>query len=326
MNKCNGCGAILQTTDAAKEGYAISLSHTLCNRCFRIQNYNEYEKVEKTNEEFVPILKIISETNSLVVLVVDILNINKDLKYLTSHLSNDILLVLTKRDVLPYSLNDEKLLSYDYGINYIDAVMISSNKNYGLDELYEKINYYKKDKKVYVVGYSNVGKSTLINKLIYHYSDLKTTITTSMLPSTTLDMIEVPITDDLILVDTPGIIEDGNIINYVEPNLLKKIICKKEIKPITYQVKQKQVIMIEDIGYIECENVNNFTFYMSNLLKIDRKFKDIKKQNLKEHIIRVKEHQDIVILGLGFIKTTNQDTLKVYLLDGVDIYTRTSLI
>lgn len=326
MNKCNGCGAILQTTDAAKEGYAISLSHTLCNRCFRIQNYNEYEKVEKTNEEFVPILKKISETNSLVVLVVDILNINKDLKYLTSHLSNDILLVLTKRDVLPYSLNDEKLLSYDYGINYIDAVMISSNKNYGLDELYEKINYYKKNKKVYVVGYSNVGKSTLINKLIYHYSDLKTTITTSMLPSTTLDMIEVPITDDLILVDTPGIIEDGNIINYVEPNLLKKIICKKEIKPITYQVKQKQVIMIEDIGYIECENVNNFTFYMSNLLKIDRKFKDIKKQNLKEHIIRVKEHQDIVILGLGFIKTTNQDTLKVYLLDGVDIYTRTSLI
>lgn len=326
MNKCNGCGAILQTTDAAKEGYAISLSHTLCNRCFRIQNYNEYEKVEKTNEEFVPILKKISETNSLVVLVVDILNINKDLKYLTSHLSNDILLVLTKRDVLPYSLNDEKLLSYDYGINYIDAVMISSNKNYGLDELYEKINYYKKDKKVYVVGYSNVGKSTLINKLIYHYSDLKTTITTSMLPSTTLDMIEVPITDDLILVDTPGIIEDGNIINYVEPNLLKKIICKKEIKPITYQVKQKQVIMIEDIGYIECENVNNFTFYMSNLLKIDRKFKYIKKQNLKEHIIRVKEHQDIVILGLGFIKTTNQDTLKVYLLDGVDIYTRTSLI
>ena len=326
MNKCNGCGAILQTTDAAKEGYAISLSHTLCNRCFRIQNYNEYEKVEKTNEEFVPILKRISETNSLVVLVVDILNINKDLKYLTSHLSNDILLVLTKRDVLPYSLNDEKLLSYDYGINYIDAVMISSNKNYGLDELYEKINYYKKDKKVYVVGYSNVGKSTLINKLIYHYSDLKTTITTSMLPSTTLDMIEVPITDDLILVDTPGIIEDGNIINYVEPNLLKKIICKKEIKPITYQVKQKQVIMIEDIGYIECENVNNFTFYMSNLLKIDRKFKDIKKQNLKEHIIRVKEHQDIVILGLGFIKKTNQDNLKVYLLDGVDIYTRTSLI
>ena len=58
----------------------------------------------------------------------------------------------------------------------------------------------------------------------------------------------------------------------------------------------------------------------------DERRKVLNGENLKEHIIRVKEHQDIVILGLGFIKTTNQDTLKVYLLDGVDIYTRTSLI
>lgn len=326
MNKCTGCGVTLQNIDSNKIGYTISNEHTLCNRCFRIQNYNEYQKIEKTNEEFLPILKQISETNSLVVLVVDILNINKDLKYITSHLKNDIILVLTKRDVLPYSLKDEKLLSYDYGIKYIDSVMISSNKNYGLDELYEKINYYKKDKNVYIVGYSNVGKSTLINKMIYNYSKEETTITTSMLPSTTIDMIEVKINEELTLIDTPGIIEDGNIINYVEPSLLKKIICKKEIKPMTYQVKQKQVIMIDDIGYIECEDINNFTFYMSNLLKIERKFKEVKNQNFKEHVIRVKEHQDIVILGLGFIKVSNPDTLKIYLLDGVDIYTRTSLI
>ena len=326
MNKCTGCGVILQNIDSNKIGYTISNEHTLCNRCFRIQNYNEYQKIEKTNEEFLPILKQISETNSLVVLVVDILNINKDLKYITSHLKNDIILVLTKRDVLPYSLKDEKLLSYDYGIKYIDSVMISSNKNYGLDELYEKINYYKKDKNVYIVGYSNVGKSTLINKMIYNYSKEETTITTSMLPSTTIDMIEVKINEELTLIDTPGIIEDGNIINYVEPSLLKKIICKKEIKPMTYQVKQKQVIMIDDICYIECEDINNFTFYMSNLLKIERKFKEVKNQNFKEHVIRVKEHQDIVILGLGFIKVSNPDTLKIYLLDGVDIYTRTSLI
>lgn len=326
MNKCTGCGVILQNTDSNKIGYTISNEHTLCNRCFRIQNYNEYQKIEKTNEEFLPILKQISETNSLVVLVVDVLNINKDLKYVTSHLKNDILLVLTKRDVLPYSLKDEKLLSYDYGIKYIDSVMISSNKNYGLDELYEKINYYKKDKNVYIVGYSNVGKSTLINKMIYNYSETETTITTSMLPSTTIDMIEVKINEELTLIDTPGIIEDGNIINYVEPSLLKKIICKKEIKPMTYQIKQKQVIMIDDIGYIECEDINNFTFYMSNLLKIERKFKEVKNEKFKEHVIRVKEHQDIVILGLGFIKVSNPDTLKIYLLNGVDIYTRTSLI
>ena len=65
MNKCTGCGSYLQVDDSKKEGYTISLDHTLCNRCFRINNYNEYQKIEKTNNEFIPILKKINETNSL---------------------------------------------------------------------------------------------------------------------------------------------------------------------------------------------------------------------------------------------------------------------
>lgn len=326
MNKCSGCGAILQFTNPGQEGYTLKQEHTLCNRCFRIQNYNEYQKIDKTNEEFLPILKKINETNSLVILVVDCLNINKNLSDITKHLKNPILLVLTKRDVLPLSLNDEKLIHYDYGISVMDSVIVSSNKNYGLDELFEKIKKYQNNDRVYVVGYSNVGKSTLVNKMIYHYSSYSGSITTSMLPSTTIDTIEIPIDENLTLIDTPGIIEDGNIINYVEPSLLKKIICKKEIKPITYQVKNKQTIFLDEIGYIECANENNFTFYMSNLLKIERKFRSISNKNLKEHIIRIKEHQDIVILGLGFIKTSYSDTVKIYLPEGVDVYTRTSLI
>ena len=70
----------------------------------------------------------------------------------------------------------------------------------------------------------------------------------------------------------------------------------------------------------------SFTFYMSNLLKIERKFHSCSNENLKEHIIRIKEHQDVVILGLGFIKTSYSDTIKIYLPEGVDVYTRTSLI
>lgn len=325
MNKCKGCGAFLQLEDKEKEGYAVSINHDYCNRCFRIKNYNEYQKIEKTNNDFIPILNEIDKTKSLVVLVVDVLNINKDLKEITKYLSNDILLVLTKRDVLPYSLNDEKLINYDYGINKIDTVIVSSNNNYNLDELYKKIIDYKNDKNVYIVGYSNVGKSTLINKIIYNYSSNDTVITTSMLPSTTLEKIEIEINENLTLIDTPGIIEEGNISNYINTDMLKKIICKKEIKPITYQIKSKQNVLIEDLVIIECEN-NNLTFYMSNNLKIERKFKEIEKNNLKEHIIRLKNNNDIVISGLGFIKVTNDEIIKIYLKDGIDVYTRTSLI
>lgn len=325
MNKCIGCGAHLQIDDPKKEGYTISLDHTLCNRCFRINNYNEYQKIEKTNNEFIPILKKINETNSLVLVVVDILNINKDLNFITKYLNNDIILVLTKRDTLPYKVNNQKLLDYDYGIKCVDKVIISSNKNIGLDELYEKIYQYKKDKNVYIVGYSNVGKSTLINKLIYNYSDINQTITTSMLPSTTIDSIEIPFNEELTIIDTPGIIEEGNIINEVEPEILKKIMCKKEIKPITYQIKNKQTITIEDILLIESSN-NNFTFYMSNNLKIDRKYKELNKDDLKEYTLRINENNDIVVLGLGFIKTTNSETIKIHSKYNLEIYTRKSLI
>ena len=71
---------------------------------------------------------------------------------------------------------------------------------------------------------------------------------------------------------------------------------------------------------------NNFTFYMSNNLKIDRKYKELNKDNLYEYIIRINENNDIVILGLGFIKTTNSETIKIYSKYNLEIYARKSLI
>ena len=176
MNKCQGCGVLCE--------------NTLCERCFRIKHYNDYKVITKTNNDFIPILENISKSNDLVLLVVDLFNIG-DLSLIRKYLKNDILLVLTKRDLLPKSVSFDKLFDYDYGIDYIDKIIISSNKNYNFDELLDKINKYKKSNNVYIVGFTNAGKSTMINKLIYNYSDNKTEITTSPLPSTTLNTIEI---------------------------------------------------------------------------------------------------------------------------------------
>lgn len=331
MNKCIGCGSILQTEDVAKEGYIKQIINdsNLCERCFRIRNYGDYKVVLKSNLDFEPILKNIKTTNDLVVLVVDLFMMNKDFESITKYLKNDILLVFTKRDVLPKIINDQKFLNYadNLGINYIDSVVVSSNKNYGFDLLMEKINKYKKSKNIYVVGYTNAGKSTLINKIIYNYSNLDTKITTSILPSTTLNSVEIKINDELTLIDTPGIIDDNNLINLVDAKYLKKILPTKEIKPKTYQVKSKQTLFIDELVRIDLNNRNNLTFYVSNLLNIKRIFKDNNKlKNLKENIIRVKKGEDIVISGLGFIKVTNNDIIKIYTLEGVDVYTRKNLI
>ena len=327
MNKkCLGCGAILQNVNPDLEGYTVNIDKDICERCFRIKNYGDYKRVEKDNTNFINILKKINKTNSLVLLVVDIVTISDKLKEITKYLDNDILLVLTKRDVLPLSLKDEKLINYvdNIKLNVKDTVILSSNKNYNMDILYDKFNKYKKDNNVYVVGYTNAGKSTMINKLIYNYSDLSIDITTSILPSTTLDMIEIKLNDELTLIDTPGILDSGNIFNYLGVKDLKKIIPNKEIKPITYQVKGKQYIYIDDIVKIDVVD-NNITLFFSNRLKVNRFYKD-KETALKENIINISDGEDIVISGLGFIKVMKSGKFKVYTLNNVEVYTRKNLI
>ncbi|MBE6138690.1 MAG: GTPase RsgA [Firmicutes bacterium] len=327
MNKCVGCGAILQIGSKEQEGYTVDTNKKLCERCFRINNYGDYKVIVKDNEEFVNILKRINETKDLVVLVVDLFNINQELLNLSKLIKNPILLVLSKRDLLPKSLFEERILEYmdRFCLNVVDKIIISSNKNYQFDELYEKINLYKQSKNVYVVGFTNAGKSTMINKLLYNYSDVDTRITTSVLPSTTLNSIEIVMNEELTLIDTPGLLDNGNIINYVDGKDLKKIVPTKEIKPITYQIKKSQIVEIDKYAFVECSDAN-ITLFMSNLLNIKRSYKAQNFSDFKTYEIDVKKGEDIVIVGLGFIKVSKNAKFKIHVLKNVLVYVRDSLI
>ena len=307
MNRCSGCGVLTE--------------NNWCERCFRIKHYNDYKVVTKSNDDFIPILNDINQSNDLVILVVDLFNLD-DLSLIRKYIKNDILLVLTKKDLFPKSVSLSKFDNYDYQIDFIDKLVISSNKNYNLDELWDKINKYRKSDKVYVVGFTNAGKSTMINKLIYNYSDNKTEITTSPLPSTTLNTIEINL-GDFILVDTPGFLSEGDISNFVAGDELKKIIPKKEIKPITYQIKGCQTIVVDKYLVVEAEDID-LTFYLSNNLKIERYYKKVN-TDLKKNVVSV-DHNDIVVKGLCFIKTNKKSVLNVYTLKDVKVFTRKSMI
>lgn len=327
MNKCIGCGVILQDKFEQKLGYTKNIEAKYCERCFRIKNYSDYKLVDKNNEDYIKILKSISKTKSLVILVVDLFNIGKNIELISEYLNNKILLVLTKRDILPLSVYDKNIENYfnNYKLNIIDKVIISSKNNYNFDLLYKKIKQNKTDN-VYVIGFTNAGKSSMINKLIYNYSDRNSDITTSFLPSTTLDTIEINL-DDFKLIDTPGLLDEGNIIDYIEVSRLKRIIPNNEIKPKTYQIKTKQSIIVEDLLRLDVIENNSLTFYMSNNLEFLRIYKENDKlNNLKKHILNVDDNNDIVINGLGFIKIVKKAKIIVYTLDNVDVYARKSLI
>ena len=322
MNKCKGCGEVLNS-DINKLGYTPNINSSLCERCFRIQNYNEYKMVYKDNSFYIDILKNI-DSKDLVILVVDLLNINNLLDTISNYINNKILLVLTKYDLMP-SNNEDKFISFfkNYHLNIIDTIIISSSNNYHLDLLLDKITMYKTSNKVYVIGFTNAGKSTMINKLIYNYSNKIEYITTSNLPSTTLNTIEIKL-NDITLIDTPGLL-DNSIVQYINSDLIKKVIPKKRIKPITYQIKTRQIINIEDILMIDCNNTN-LTFYISNSLNIKRYYKDISTSNLVKHHLNVKKGQDIVILGLGFIHVSKNCIIDIYVIDKTSVFVRNALI
>ena len=96
--------------------------------------------------------------------------------------------------------------------------------------------------RVAFVGRSDAGKSTLINKLLKNYSTSDRELTISPLPSTTLNTVEIEINEYLTLIDTPGLVDSGSIVNYISEDEFKKISPRKEIKPKTFQVKKGQSI------------------------------------------------------------------------------------
>ena len=282
--RCFGCGAVIQSEDEKKIGFvpknALNKDVILCKRCFRLKNYHELQKTSLTNDDFLKILQEIGNHNCLVVYIVDLFDYNGSIiNGLTRHLNNnDILVVGNKRDVLPKSVKDIKIEHWlrrqlkESGIKPVDVILSSAVKNYNLDLLIDKIEQYRNNRNVYVVGVTNVGKSSLINALLKHYSQSENLITTSEFPGTTLDLIEIPLDDDSYLYDSPGIINDHQIAHLVKDEDLKIIIPKSELRPISYQLNSQQTLYfggLARLDYIKGEKTS-FTCFFPKRLKINR--------------------------------------------------------
>ena len=186
-NKCIGCGIVLQDIDENMDGYVSNNDHRLCSRCFKIKNYGMNKVVVTGNDDYLKILDNIKDED-IVVYVSSLLTLNLD--YLDKF--KNVILVLTKRDIMPKSIKDEKIINYivnKYGIK--DVVIVSAFKKFNLDVLYNKLERIGKNKKIYFVGSTNSGKSTLINEMIKSYNGCDGYITMSSFPSTTLSTIDV---------------------------------------------------------------------------------------------------------------------------------------
>lgn len=332
MNKkCSGCGAILQSKDVNAEGFVKLNMYDkalYCERCFKIKHYGEYSVFDKKRDFEGIIRNINSDKKASVVFLIDILNITPDIIKHINNFKNNKYILLTKKDVLPKSVKDKKLIAYfkENIYNTDNILCISSVKNYNIDTFMKKI---KEDniKRLYVVGFTNSGKSTFINHILSSMS-MSPTILTSSVPNTTASYISIKINEKLTIVDTPGFIDNNAIYNYIDYGKVLKLYPRKEIKVKTFQVKSGYAIVINDILRVEVlDNKNSLSFYMNDRLRYEK----VKSLNSKLVILPNKSFEvdgqtDIVINGLGFIKVNKKGVIRVFTLDTNLISIRKKLI
>lgn len=365
--KCIGCGATIQTINSKEIGYTPKSSiekmdrqFIYCQRCFKLKHYNEVQDVSLTSDDFLKILKKVGESDALVINIVDIFDFSGSMVAgISRHINgNDILLVGNKVDLLPKSVNKTKLNHWmrrslkEIGLKPLDVALVSAAKGLGIDELMEMIEKYRKGRDVYIVGCTNVGKSTLVNRIIKRFTEEREdVITTSHFPGTTLDIIEIPLDEKTSIIDTPGIINEHQLAHYVSPKVLKEITPKKEIKAGVYQLNPQQTLFIGGLArmdFVKGERTS-FITHFSNALHIHRTklekadclwktqagnvLKPIVETSngvapMEKHVYHIgKEKTDLVISGLGWITLMGAgQQITVYAPKGVGVLVRPSLI
>jgi 30S ribosome assembly GTPase len=359
-----GCGVQIQTENPNELGYAPSSALEkeiiICQRCFRLKHYNEVQDVNLTDDDFLKILNEIGKSDALIVMIVDIFDFNGSwIPGMHRFVGNNkILLVGNKVDLLPKSVKHSKLIHWmkqeakELGLRPEEVFLVSAAKGHYIKEITAAIDEWRHGKDVYVVGCTNVGKSTFINRIIKEVTGEDDVITTSHFPGTTLDIIKIPLDDGKALIDSPGIINHHQMAHFIDKRDLKIITPKKEIKPKIFQLNEGQTLFFGGLARFDYVSGGrrSFVCYVSNEINIHRTkmenatelyekhagemltpprmeqletFPELVKQ---EYIIK-EPKTDIVFSGLGWI-TINEPGAKVvaYAPKGVQTLLRKSLI
>lgn len=368
---CIGCGARIQSENKNAAGYTPRSSiekaaedggELYCQRCFRLRHYNDIVDVHISDDEFLTLLHEVGDSQALVVNVVDIFDFNGSvIPGLSRFVSgNDVLLVGNKKDILPKSVKDGKVTqwlrerAHEEGLRPIDVVLTSAQNHYAIKTLIERIEELRAGRDVYVVGVTNVGKSTLINAIIKEITGDKDVITTSRFPGTTLDKIEIPLDDGSYIFDTPGIIHRHQMAHYLSAKDLKYVSPKKEIKPKTYQLNPEQTLFLGGLARFDFirGDKQGFTTYFDNDLKLHRTKLEgadefygkhagslltppsakekVNFPRLVRHEFTIKDKTDLVFSGLGWIRIAAKPDKPVFVAgwapEGVGVLVRKALI
>lgn len=320
--RCEGCGAVLQTEDPQRVGYAVSLNHTYCQACYRLLHYGE--SIKHFHPEDLPSLP----KHAIIVMVSSILHVDLLFSYPVYRYQPEAkyVYIINQIDLLPKGTNLTELMQHvkayakNMHIPYEDLILMSAKNPYDVEHLKDYLRELH-EPYVYLLGVQNSGKTTLFKAITKDENALA-----MKKAGLTQEALHRPF-EDMEIYDMPGLYQEGYLHHLLPYGIYKDLIPDHEIKPRIYQLKEGQALMLEGLFSLSFYGkAINPIFYIDEKVSIhktnDDRIKPLLDQKEKHFKVFVDRYEDksfkipeglhqITFADMGFVHIKGPGSIKV---------------
>ncbi|KAL7569197.1 hypothetical protein ACA910_016757 [Epithemia clementina (nom. ined.)] len=289
----------------------LAEKETICQRCHNLKHSGKIVHSLRpgwsddpllAQSRFRKLLQPISRRTAVIIALVDLFDfagsVLPELDSIAGE--NPVIIAANKVDLLPNTMGpvrvehwvrrELKYLGVKSLANIGGAVrLISCKTGMGVYQMLGKARALADslDCDIYLVGAANAGKSTLLNYILRirnwdlnekpgkkragNANKIKTAVTASPLPGTTLKFIKVELQGGRRLYDTPGLLVPGTLTNILTSEELKLVVPRKQVEPVTLRLENGKCILIGALARVALIGDSRpffFSVFVSNEIKI----------------------------------------------------------
>ena len=225
---------------------------------------------------------------------------------------------------------------------------VSALKSNGLSKIIEYLNSLPPFTFYNIIGPSNAGKTKIVNSLYKSMTSKETNLVSSPFFKTTINPTVLTLPDNSKIVDFYGFTRSDDLRYYLGVDSLLKVDIKKPEKLISYQLREGQSILLENmvrfdffgkniISFITYCNAN-ITIHKSNINKKSAELtklfnlpRDEEDKMLGEKRRLIYEFQsgnayDVLIFGMGIFRIMNCSKISLEISEKIGVFIRESVI